>query len=148
VIVRSVGSRGNTSFLVQTGKHLGTSLAGMKSGASTPEELESLLEDAFVTCDRDAFAELFDSTAVLIAGARDTEARGGAEIARRTAALCERGFRYVADAQRVVRSRDTTLVVAEHAVNVMHRGRDRRWRYAISLLTPESTHEGGKRWIT
>lgn len=128
--------------MVQTGKPRGTSLAGMKSGASTPEELESLLEDAFVTCDRDAFAELFDSTAVLIAGAQAAEARGGAEIAHRTAGLCEHGFRYVADAQRVVRSQDTTLVVAEHAVNVMHRGRDRRWRYAISLLTPRPQPKG------
>jgi hypothetical protein len=117
----------------------------MQSGASSPEELESLLEDAFVTCDRSALAELFAGGAVLLAGDDAAEARGDAQIARRTTALCERGYRYLADPQRVLRSRDTTLVVASHAVNVMHRGGDRRWRYAISLLTSENPTEGSKR---
>jgi hypothetical protein len=114
----------------------------MKSGASSPEELESLMEDAFVTCDRGVLAELFADGAVLLAEHDAAEARGDAQIARRTASLCERGYRYLADPQRVVRSRDTTLVVARHAVNVMHRGTDRRWRYAISLLSLKNPTEG------
>jgi hypothetical protein len=117
----------------------------MKSGARSPEELESLLEDAFVTCDRGALAELFAGGAVLLAGDDAAEARGDAQIARRTATLCERGYRYLAGPQRLLRSRDTTLVVASHAVNVMRRGTDLRWRYAISLLTWENPTEGSKR---
>jgi hypothetical protein len=114
----------------------------VSSGASSPEELEALLEDAFVTCDRDALAELFADGAVLLAGDAAAEARGGPQIARLTASLCERGYRYLADPERVLRSRDTTLVVAEGAVNVMQRGPDRRWRYAIALLSVENEPKG------
>jgi hypothetical protein len=117
----------------------------MKSGASSPEELESLMEDAFVTCDRGVLAELFADGAALLAEDDAAEARGDAQIARRTARPCEHGFRYLADPQRVLRSRDTTHVVARHAVNVMHRGTDRRWRYAISLLTLENPIQRSKR---
>jgi hypothetical protein len=113
----------------------------MRSGASSPEELECLLEDAFVVRDRDTLAGLFDDGAVLLIGAHASEARGGCQIARQTAALCESGYRYLAHPQRVVQARDTTLVVAEHAVNVMQRGRDGQWRYAISLLSMENTTE-------
>jgi hypothetical protein len=117
----------------------------MKSGASSPEELESLMEDAFLTGDHGDLAGLFVEGAVLLAEDDAAEARGGAQIAHRTASLCECGYRYVADPQRVLRSRDTTLVVARRAVNVMHRGGDRRWRYAISLLRFENPTEGSKR---
>jgi hypothetical protein len=111
----------------------------MRAGASSPEELESLLEDAFVTGDRDALAELFLAGAVLVAGSGSPEARGAREIERRAAALCECGYSYLADPRRVLQSHDTTLVIADHAVNVMRRGGDRFWRYAISFLSPEST---------
>jgi hypothetical protein len=104
-----------------------------------------LLEDAFVTCDRDALAGLFEDGAVLLAGRESSEARGCVEIAVRTAAMCDRGFSYLADARRVLRSRDTTLVVAERAVNVMRRSSDGRWRYAISLLDIDTTNERSRR---
>jgi ketosteroid isomerase-like protein len=117
----------------------------MKLGASSPEELESLMEDAFVTCDRGALAELFADGAVLLTEDEGAEARGDAQIAQRAASLCERGYRYLADPQRVLRSRDTTLVVARHAVNVMRRGTDGRWRFAISLLRSENPIERSKR---
>ncbi len=102
------------------------------------------MEDAFVTCDHSVLAELFADGAVLLAGGDAAESRGDAQIALRSASLCERGYRYLADPQRVLRSRDTTLVVAKHAVNVMHRGTDRRWRYAISVLTLENPTERSK----
>jgi hypothetical protein len=117
----------------------------MRPGASTPEELESLFEDAFMTRDRGALAELFDSGAVLVAGVEATEARGGREISQRTTAMCDRGYAYIADPRRVLQSREVTLVIAERAVNVMRRGRDGRWRYAISLLNIDNTTEGNKR---
>ncbi len=46
----------------------------MGQRARTPEELETLLEDAFVIRDREAVAELFEHGAVLGDGPR--EARG------------------------------------------------------------------------
>ena len=54
----------------------------MRPGARTPEELETLLEDAFVVRDRDALAQLFEDGAVLVAGGGRPEARGGSQIAR------------------------------------------------------------------
>jgi hypothetical protein len=114
----------------------------MRAGANTPEELESLFEDAFMTRDRDTLAGLFDSGAVLVAGRGEAEARGAREIGRRTAAMCDRGCTYIADPRQVLQSRDTALVIAERAVNVMHRGRDGAWRYAISLLNVDNTTEG------
>jgi ketosteroid isomerase-like protein len=115
----------------------------MRPGASTPEELETLFEDAFVTRDRDALAELFDGGAVLFGGHEAMEARGAREIRRHVATMCDRGYTYVANPQRVLQSRHTTLLIAERAVNVMRRGRDGSWRYAISLLNIDNTNEGG-----
>ena len=113
----------------------------MRSGANTPEELESLLEDAFVLGDRDALTGLFDAGAVLVDTDGAVEARGSREVARCTAAMCDRGYAYVADPRRVLQAGDTTLVVADDGVNVMRRGRDRRWRYTISFLGSDHTNE-------
>jgi ketosteroid isomerase-like protein len=119
----------------------------MRSGAATPEELESLLEDGFVLGDRHALAELFDADAVLCAGPGPAavEARGSEQIARAAGALCERGYRYLADPQRVLQAGDTALVVASRAVNVMRRGADRRWRYAVAYLPAGGAAEGRSR---
>jgi hypothetical protein len=114
----------------------------MRSGASTPEELEWLFEDAFVTGDSDMLAELFDHGALLVAGRERIEARGGPDIAQSATALCDRGYTYVAEARHVLQARETALVVAERAVNVMRRGPDGRWRYAISLLHTNDKPEG------
>jgi hypothetical protein len=110
-----------------------------QTGASTPEELEVLLEDAFVTRDRDALVELFEDGAVL--GAAPGEARGGAQIGRLAAAMLERDYSYVAEPERVVQARDTALVVARHGISVVRRRSDGRWLYAISLLDPYSKGE-------
>ena len=112
----------------------------MRSGASTPEELEALLEDAFVLRDRDAIMELFHDEAVLAAGEGGREARGGAAIRRLANELCLGSGTYVAQPRRVVQARDTALVVAERAVSVARRGGD-GWRYAISLLSIDETKE-------
>jgi hypothetical protein len=113
----------------------------MRSGASTPEDLESLFEDAFVIGNADAFAGLFDSGAVLSAsGASD--ARGGEQIVRLATAMRGRGYVYLADPGRVFQAGDISVVVAERAINVMRRGSDRRWRYAISVLDIDHELEG------
>lgn len=107
----------------------------MGARARTPEELETLLEDAFVIRDPKALAELFEDGAVLVAGDAQPEARGGEEILQLTAAMWERDAIYLAEPQRVLQARDTALVVAERGINVVRRGSDGVWRYAISLLS-------------
>ena len=97
-----------------------------------------MLEDAFVTRDRDALAELFAEEAVLVAGDGRREARGGEEIARFAEAMWQADRTYVAEPQRVLQARDTALVVADRSINVVRRGADGTWRYAISLLSLEN----------
>ena len=48
----------------------------MPGGARTPEELETLLEDAFLLRDNAALVQLFEPTAVLIAGGGLEDAQG------------------------------------------------------------------------
>ena len=96
-----------------------------------------MLEDAFVTRDRDALAELFAEEAVLVAGDGRREARGGDEIARFAEAMWHADRTYVAEPHRVLQARDTALVVADRSINVVRRGADGAWRYAISLLSLE-----------
>jgi ketosteroid isomerase-like protein len=104
----------------------------MGAGARTPEELETLFEDACVLRDRKALIQLFGDGAVLAAWG--PEVRGAEEIARSAAAMWERGYTYLAEPQRVLQARNTALVVAERGINVVRRETDGSWRYAISLL--------------
>ena len=93
-----------------------------------------MFEDAFVVRDRQAIAELFEDGAVLVRGGTPKEARGTQEIARVATELWARDLTYLADPQRVLQARDTALVVAQQGINVLRRGGDGTWRYAISLL--------------
>ena len=107
----------------------------MTQGARTPEELDALLEDAFVLRDPGALAPLFETRALLVARGVTGEVRGSEEIALLASALWSRDFTYVADTWRVVQSRDLALVLGAQATSVVRRGGDRAWRYAISLLS-------------
>ncbi len=107
----------------------------MRTGARTPEELEALFEDAFVIRDPDALGRLFEEGAVLVAADRADEARGGEAITGLAVAMWDHDRTYVAEPQRVLQARDTALVLAERSINVVRRGGDGAWRYAISLLT-------------
>jgi hypothetical protein len=109
----------------------------MPAGAGTPEELETLLEDAFVLHDQQALAQLFHPGAMLVVGAGLPEARGRRQIAHLAAQLWDPQRLYLADPQRVLQVRDTALVLAGRAINVVRRGDDGFWRYAISLLDLE-----------
>lgn len=113
----------------------------MRPGARTPEELETLFEDAFVTRDREALTQLFEDGAVLIADDRLQEARGGDEIARFATSMWERERMYVADPRRILQAHDTALVIADRGINVARRGSDGAWRYAIALLSPDGTSQ-------
>jgi hypothetical protein len=107
----------------------------MRPGGRTPEELESLLEDAFVTRDAEALRAMFEDGGVLIAGDGRREARGGGQIARLARTLWERDRTYVAEPRRVVQARGTALVLGGGGVAVVRRGDDGDWRYAIALLS-------------
>lgn len=104
----------------------------MGCGARTPEELDALFEDAFLTRDASGVASLFENGAVLVAGA---DAHGPDRITQAVAAMWERDYVYVADPRRVVQTQDTALVLARRAISVVRRGRDGAWRYVIVLLT-------------
>jgi hypothetical protein len=93
-----------------------------------------LFEDAVILGDRAVLVRLFDEGGVLAAQHGAVQARGGQEIARLAEALCSSGYAYVADPRSIVQARNTTLVVAERAINVMRRGSDGGWRYVISLI--------------
>ena len=110
----------------------------MDGGARTPEELETLLEDAFVLHDLRALAQLFQPGAMLVVGGGLPEARGHRQIARVAAQLWDSQRLYLADPRRVLQVRDTALVVSGRAINVVRRTDNGSWRYAISLLDLET----------
>lgn len=111
----------------------------MIQGAHTPEELEALFEDAFVTRDAEALRGMFAEGAVLAIGEGPGAARGTEQIGRLVTALWTGDRTYVAEPRRVVQARDTALVLADGAINVMRRGSDGAWRYTIALLSLGST---------
>jgi hypothetical protein len=111
----------------------------MSQGARTPEELETLFEDAFVTRDAEALSGMFSEGAVLAVGEGPDAARGAKEIGRLATALWEGDRTYLAEPRRVVQARDTALVLADRAINVACRGGDGAWRYAIALLAGDPT---------
>ena len=106
----------------------------MPAGARTPEELETLLEDAFVLHDLQAVAELFQPGAMLVVSGGLPEARGRRQIARVAAQLWDAERLYLADPRRILQVRDTALVVSGRVINVVRRTDNGSWRYAISLL--------------
>jgi ketosteroid isomerase-like protein len=87
----------------------------MKPGARTPEELDALLEDAFVVRDRRAVAALFESEALLVHGAAG-EARGAREIASWATETWKLGLTYVAAEPRVLQAGDTALVLTPEGI--------------------------------
>ena len=110
----------------------------MRPGAHTPEQLESLLEDAFLMRDVEALCAMFAAGAVLLADAGRREARGSAEIGRFARTLWNVDRTYVAEPCRVIQARGTALVVGRGGISVVRRRPDGEWRYAIALLA--STH--------
>jgi uncharacterized NAD(P)/FAD-binding protein YdhS len=110
----------------------------MTGGARTPEELELLLEDAFVTRDTAALTAMFADGGVLAAGAGgEAEARGARAIAAFAEELWKHERTYLARPRRVVQARDTAVVLGS-GVSALRRGADGAWRYAIALLSLDS----------
>ena len=144
-MLRRLGARRNTTFLEWTGTGTRSSVLAMLSqGARTPEELEALFEDAFVTRDAEALSGMFAEGAVLTVG-EGPYARGAGAIGRLVTALWEGGRTYVAEPRRVVQARETALVLADGAISVVRRGSDGAWRYTVVLLSRDPNHpDGGK----
>ena len=109
----------------------------MRSGARTPEELDALLEDAFIVRDRQAVGALFENEALVVDAAG--EARGARQIADWATETWKRGVTYVAAESRVLQAGDTALVHTPKGIGVARRHDDRAWRYAIALLSVAHT---------
>jgi hypothetical protein len=106
----------------------------MDIGASSPEELETLLEDSFVQRDATAVAGLFEEDGLLVCDLGDEPSAGRAAVLRTASVLCGQNRAYVAETHAVWQSGDIALLVGENAVSVVRRGRDGCWRYVISHL--------------
>lgn len=106
----------------------------MNPGARTPEELDTLFEDAFVVRDRAQLCALFERAGVLAPAPGWDESRGAAAIGRTAAELWSRDHTYVAGPRRVLQARDTALIVSDDGMHVARRGEDGAWRVAICLL--------------
>lgn len=105
-------------------------------GASTPEELETLLEDACIVGDIHAVRRLLDRDAAL--DGRALLAARGVET-RAPAALWARERRLLATPRLVLQAGDTASSVGA-VINVMRRGPDRAWRYAICTIPNDERH--------
>ena len=104
----------------------------MTAGALSPEELDTLFEDAFVAFDVAAVPELFELHALLAASG--AMCARGAGIAGFVASLWAHDATYIPGRRRIYQANDTALIVTERAISVAHRAADARWRYTIALL--------------
>jgi hypothetical protein len=100
----------------------------------TPEELETLLEDALLMHDTEALAQLFEDGSVLVAGDRPQQVCGSGEATGDAWLLWQRQHGYLAGPRRVFQARDTALLVGDGVINIARRGPDGSWRLAISVL--------------
>lgn len=100
--------------------------------ARTPEDLDTLFEDASVLGDATLLRQLFCDHAVMAATGGGPDTVGIDSIASLVVARWRSGQTYFAGGSRVLQWRDTALAVG-HGINVSHRSADGVWRYAISL---------------
>ena len=101
-------------------------------GGQTPQELETLLEDALLLRDAHAAARLFEAGSLLVTGEGSEHVRGHAAILQVALRLCRNGSGYVADPRRVLQTQDTALLIGGSVIHVARRGPDGAWRFAIS----------------
>jgi len=103
-------------------------------GGETPEELETLLEDALLLRDAHAAARLFEAGSLLVTGEGSEYVRGRTAVLQVASRLCQNGSGYVADPRRVLQTRDTALLLGGSVIHVARRGPDGAWRFAISVF--------------
>jgi hypothetical protein len=107
----------------------------MRGAAHTPEELETLLEDAFLMRDRGALGALFEKVAVLSRGDGLPAAHGREQIVEKLGDMWEREELYLAGPLQVLQARGTALLAGPRATCVVRRSADGAWRYRIALLS-------------
>ena len=123
---------------------------GVEIQARSPEELESLFEDAFMVRDAEALVELFDEQAVVTPDGEQQQATGREEIAALVSASWEAERAYLSEIKRIVVAGDIALVVLDwslssrgsagahdpsaRGVDVLRRRADGTWRYLIALF--------------
>jgi hypothetical protein len=121
----------------------------MTAGGQTPEELETLLEDALLMRDAEALAQLFQDASVLVAGHRPQQIHGPGDIVQSAWLLRQHQRGYLASPRRVFQARDTALLLGDGVINVARRGPDRSWKYVICVLhdgqTPTSDSARSRR---
>lgn len=103
--------------------------------AASPEELDTLFEDAFLLRDRQALLRLFERKAVLAILEPRRAAFGREQIDALIASLWVDGTSYVAEPRRVVLAGNTALVLGDQGISVARRNASGGWLYAISCLT-------------
>lgn len=101
--------------------------------ASSPEELELLLEDAVLLGDGSTVAALFASGAVLVDGPRVV----GPE--RAMAAFTHLG--YLAATRTVTHYRDLAATLGHQAANVSVRAPDGAWRLVATVLRARTAYD-------
>jgi hypothetical protein len=104
----------------------------MSAGASSPEELEAMLEDACLLNDTTLLTKLFDADAVLLARGR-SQVRGRPAIANVIINQLRDGGSYVAAPNLVMQSGPLALIISANATSVARRSLD-GWHYVISRL--------------
>lgn len=104
--------------------------------ARTPEELESLLEDALILRDSRSLRKLFEPGACLMTS-HDPPVRNLDEIVRLALATWGGDHTYVADPHQILVARDLALIIGEQGIHVAHRDRDGAWQYVIVLQAVE-----------
>lgn len=119
-----------------------TSAREGRASAGTPEELETMFEDALLIGDAQVLAHLFDEEAALVVDA-GLPLRNREQIARLALTTWQGGRTYVADPRSVVQVGDIALILVEGGINVMRRSREGAWRYAIVLLSVHDETIGG-----
>jgi hypothetical protein len=112
----------------------------MMRGADTPEELETLFEDALLTGDREGLRALLDEACV-VADDDGREARGPGEVERLAGAWRAAGRSCVAGAGDVLQAGDTALIVSAGGLHVARCDGGGRWRLAISRIEHAATTE-------
>lgn len=113
----------------------------MKAVARTPEELETMFEDALLIGDEEALAELFDHEATLVIDG-ERQARHGEEIVRLALMTWQGNHMYIAGSGYVAQVGDIALILVEGGINVARRGREGVWRYAIVLVPINADSKG------
>ena len=99
----------------------------------SPEELETLLEDACLVGDLEAMADLFEGDAVLGYADRSRPVMGRGDVAELIKDLREDGVSYLARRSTVVQSGSLALIINGAAVHVVRRSSN-GWHYLISWL--------------